>query len=297
MPLLAHLRELRTRLFRASLGVLAGTLLAIVFYDPLFDLVIEPFDTIRAEYARDGSLVQLNFGGVADPFSYPLKICLMAGLLASSPVWLYQLWAFVTPGLHRHERRWAIGFVFASVPLFLGGAVLAYFFLPKGFDLLVGFNPAPEKVANLIGFDKYLSFVIRMMLVFSISFVAPVFLVALNLVGIVHARQLVRAWRPVILGSFVFAAVATPSGDPFTMTALAAPLLVLYFAAAGVCALNDRRKRRSGIDGLDYAAIGDDEASPLDLESAPVEKRAPAAKKVVKDEPRGDSGGYGDDWT
>jgi sec-independent protein translocase protein TatC len=294
MPLLAHLRELRTRLFRASLAVVAGTLVAVVFYDPLFDLVVRPFDQISEQYERDGSLVQLNFGGVADPFTYPLKICLVAGLLAASPVWLYQLWAFVTPGLHRHERKWAVGFLFASVPLFLGGAVLAYFFLPKGFDLLVGFNPAPEKVANLIGFDKYLSFVIRMMLVFSVSFVAPVFLVALNLVGVVHARQLVRAWRPVILGAFVFAAVATPSGDPFTMTALAAPLLLLYFAAAGVCALNDRRKRRAGIDGLDYAALGDDEASPLDPREAPPSKRAPAATPEST-EKSGDA--YGDDWT
>jgi sec-independent protein translocase protein TatC len=286
MSLLAHLRELRTRLFRASLAVVVTTLVALVFRDWLFDLVTAPFDSISEEYERKGSLVTLNFGGVADPFTYTIKVCLLAGFLAASPVWLYQLWAFVTPGLYKNERRWAMGFLAASVPLFLGGAVLAYMFLPKGFDLLVGFNPAPDKVDNIIGFDKYLSFVIRMMLVFSISFVVPVFLVALNLIGMVHARQLVRAWRPVTLGSFVFAAVATPSGDPFTMTALAVPLLTLYFSAAGVCALVDRRRRRKGIDGLDYTALDDDAASPLDTHPD-----SPVAAPERKDSQ------YGDDWT
>jgi sec-independent protein translocase protein TatC len=150
-----------------------------------------------------------------------------------------------------------------SVPLFLGGAVLAYFFLPKGFDLLIGFNPAPERVANIIGLDNYLSFVLRMFLVFGIAFVLPVFLVALNLAGIVTGRALLRAWRPVIMGSFVFAAVATPSGDPYTMSALALPMLLLYYVAAGISLLTDRRRRHRGIDGLDYSDLDDDTASPL----------------------------------
>jgi sec-independent protein translocase protein TatC len=299
MPLLAHLRELRRRLFRASLAILGATLIAgVFFYRDLFDIVTLPFEAIRQRYESEGATVTLNFQGVADPFTYALKISLTAGLLASSPIWLYQLWAFITPGLHKNERRWAIGFLAASVPLFLGGATLAYFFLPKGFDLLVGFNPSPEKVANIIGFDKYLSFVIRMMLVFSISFVTPVFLVALNLVGVVKARGLLRAWRPVTVGVFVFAAVATPSGDPLTMSALAAPLMMLYFGAIGVCALIDRRRRRAGVDGLDYSALDDDAASPLDPTATPIDDDdhdVPA--------PRGESGWSGpntrfdDDWT
>jgi sec-independent protein translocase protein TatC len=265
MPLVEHLRELRRRLTRAVLAILVGTVVAFVFYEELFRLVAAPFDVIKAEYAAEkGATVTLNFQGVADPFSYAVKICVFAGLVGSSPVWLYQLWAFIVPGLHRHERRWAIGFIAASVPLFLAGTYLAYVFLPKGFELLVGFNPAPDQVANIIGFDKYLSFVIRTMLVFGLSFVMPVLLVALNLVGVVSAAALARSWRPVVLGAFVFAAVATPSGDPVTMLALATPMLILFWIAVGVCALVDRRRRRQGVDGVDYSELDDDVASPLD---------------------------------
>ena len=150
--------------------------------------------------------------------------------------------------------------------------VLAYVFLPKGFDLLIGFNPEPERVANIIGLNDYLSFVIRMFLVFGIAFVMPVFLVGLNLAGIVSGRQLLRAWRPVILGSFVFAAVATPSGDPWTMSALALPMLVLYYIAAGLSLLTDRRRRNQRIDGVDYSHLDDEEASPLHYTSQPLDE-------------------------
>ena len=195
----------------------------------------------------------------------------MAGLFIASPVWLWNLWGFVAPGLHKKEQRYGIAFVGVSVPLFLGGALLAYIFLPKGFDLLIGFNPDPENVANIISLNTYMSFVLRMFLVFGIAFVLPVFMFGLNLAGIVSGRQLVRAWRPVILGAFLFAAVATPSGDPWTMTALAVPMLVLYYIAAGLALLVDRRRRMQGIDGLDYAALDDDEASPLDTTAGPLD--------------------------
>jgi sec-independent protein translocase protein TatC len=261
MPLVDHLRELRRRLTRAVLAILIGALIAGFFYHQLFDFVIAPFNDMADRYKAEGANVTLNFSGVGDAFSYALKICAMAGILIASPVWMYQLWAFVAPGLHKNERRWGIGFVAVSVPLFFAGAALAYIFLPKGFDLLIGFNPSPTKVANIIGVDAYLSFVIRMVLVFGLAFVMPVFLVALNLVGVVTGRALFRAWRPVILGAFVFAAIATPSGDPWTMTALAVPLLALFAAAAGVCLMMDRR--RASVDGLDYGALDDEEASPL----------------------------------
>jgi sec-independent protein translocase protein TatC len=264
MPLSAHLRELRRRLTISVLAIVAGGIIAAVFYDQLFDLVTGPFNGIRDDYQSRGYNLTLNFGGIGDPFSYALKICAMAGIFIASPVWMYQLWAFVAPGLHKHEKRWGLAFVCVSVPLFIGGAVLAYFFLPKGFDLLIGFNPDPANVANIISLDNYLSFVLRMFLVFGIAFVLPVFLVALNLVGIVQGNTLFKAWRPVILGVFVFAAVATPSGDPWTMTALAVPMLVLFFGAATLALIMDRRRHRAGVDGVDYAGLDDDAASPLD---------------------------------
>jgi sec-independent protein translocase protein TatC len=271
MPLVSHLRELRRRLTLAVLAIIAGAIVAAFFYDQLFNLLTDPFYSIADEYKAKGYNLTLNFGGIGDPFSYALKICAMAGIFAASPVWMYQLWAFVAPGLHRNERRWGIGFVAVSVPLFLGGALLAYIFLPKGFNLLIGFNPAPDRVANIISLDNYLSFILRMFLVFGIAFVMPVFLVALNLVGIVSGRALFKAWRPVILGAFVFAAVATPSGDPWTMTALAAPMLVLFVTAATLCLVLDRRRRQRGVDGLDYTSIDDDLASPLDDTPAPLD--------------------------
>ena len=263
MPLVEHLRELRKRLARAVLAFVVATVVCFFFYGELYTFIEAPFDQIRVDYAARDATVTLNFQGIADPFSYALRLCTLAGLFLSSPVWFYQLWAFVTPGLHRHERRWGLGFVLTSVPLFLGGAAVAYVFLPKGFDLLIGFNPAPEKVANIIAFDSYLSFVTRMFLVFGGAFVLPVFLVALDLVGVLSARALLRAWRPVVLGSFVFAAVATPSGDPLTLCALAVPMLVLYAIATGVCALIDRRRRHQLVDGVDYSALADDEAAPM----------------------------------
>jgi sec-independent protein translocase protein TatC len=264
MPLVEHLRELRVRLVKAVLAIVVASLLAAIFYHELFNLVTDPFYEVAKDYKAKGYQLTLNFQGIGDPFSYALKICAMAGLFLASPVWMYQLWGFVAPGLHRREKQYGIAFVITSVPLFLGGAVLAYLFLPKGFDLLIGFNPSPERVANIVSLDNYLGFVLRMFLVFGIAFVLPVFLVALNLAGIVSGRQLLKAWRPVVLGAFVFAAVATPSGDPWTMSALALPMLVLYYVAAGLSLLTDRRRRRARIDGLDYGALDDDEASPLD---------------------------------
>ncbi|MDP9393776.1 MAG: twin-arginine translocase subunit TatC [Actinomycetota bacterium] len=284
MPLLDHLRELRTRLFRAVLAVVVATIVCAFFYGDLFRLIHEPFQQIREYYESRGGTVSINFQGVADPFSVALKICALFGFLLSSPIWLYQLWMFVTPGLHRHERRYAVAFLVVSAPLFLAGAYVAYLFLPKGFDLLIGFNPDPENVSNIISLDKYLSFVSRTLIVFGVSFVLPVFLIALNLAGVVTAAQLITAWRPVVLGAFVFAAVATPSGDPWTMTALATPMLVLYFLATAVCALTDRRRRRAGIDGVPYANLTDDEASPIAHDTADGAPDEPRPRPLVDDD-------------
>jgi len=270
MPLISHLRELRRRVTIAVLAIIVGAVVSALFYDQLFDLITEPFNKIKDEHQG----ATLNFGGIGDPFSYALKICAMAGIFIASPVWMYQLWAFIAPGLHKNERRWGMGFVLVSVPLFLGGAVLAYIFLPKGFDLLIGFNPDPGNVANIISLDSYLTFVLRMFLVFGLAFVMPVFLVALNLVGIVTGRALFKAWRPVILGAFIFAAVATPSGDPWTMTALAVPMLVLFATAASLCLILDKRRRQRGVDGINYSTLDDDLASPVDDDAAsPLDER------------------------
>jgi sec-independent protein translocase protein TatC len=268
MSLTEHLRELRIRLVRSVLAIVVCSIVAAFFYDQLFDVLTAPIQSIEDKYPG----LTLNFGGPSDPFTFALKICAMAGLFAASPVWLWNLWGFVAPGLHRREKRYGIAFVAVSVPLFLGGAALAYIFLPRGFDLLIGFNPDPENVANIISLNDYMSFVLRMFLVFGIAFVMPVFLVGLNLAGIVSGRQLLKAWRPVIIGAFVFAAVATPSGDPWTMSALALPMLVLYYIAAFLSVLTDRRRARARIDGVDYSELDDEEASPLQYYAKPLDE-------------------------
>jgi sec-independent protein translocase protein TatC len=268
MSLTDHLRELRIRLVRSVLAIVVASIVAAFFYDQLFDFLTAPIQSIEDKYPG----LTLNFGGPGDPFTFALKICAMAGLFAASPVWLWNLWGFVAPGLHKREKRYGVAFVAVSVPLFLGGAALAYIFLPRGFDLLIGFNPDPENVANIISLNDYMSFVLRMFLVFGIAFVMPVFLVGLNLAGIVSGRQLLRAWRPVIIGSFVFAAVATPSGDPWTMSALALPMLVLYYIAAFLSVLTDRRRARQSIDGVDYSGLDDEEASPLQHDVRPIDE-------------------------
>jgi sec-independent protein translocase protein TatC len=262
MPLVEHLRELRSRLVKAVLGIVVGAVIAWFFYDFLFDLLREPFDKFQAT-ARGRGLIppQLAFRGVTDPFFMQVKVSVAAGVILSCPIWLYQIWAFITPGLHRNERRWSLLFLGTAIPLFLSGIVVCYLVLPKGLQILLGFTP--EGVANLPDVPTYLNFVIRMVLVFGLGFELPLFVVLLTAAGVVSWRTL-RGWtRIMIFGVFVFAAVATPTGDPITMLFLATPLLVLLVAALFVAWMIDRRRRRS-LGEPDYDKLDDDEVSSLD---------------------------------
>jgi sec-independent protein translocase protein TatC len=262
MPLVEHLRELRSRLIKAVLGIVAGTVVAWFFYDDLFDLLRQPFDDFRASAEERGVVApQLVFRGVTDAFFMQVKVSVTAGVILSCPIWLYQIWGFITPGLHRNERRWSLLFLGTAIPLFLGGIAVCYLVLPKGLQILLGFTP--EGVANFPDVPTYLNFFIRMVLVFGLGFELPLFVVLLTAAGVVSWRTLRRWTRVMIFGVFVFAAVATPTGDPITMLFLAAPLLVLLAVALFVAWLIDRRRRRS-LGEPDYDELDDDEASPLD---------------------------------
>ncbi|MEJ7705870.1 MAG: twin-arginine translocase subunit TatC [Nocardioidaceae bacterium] len=186
-------------------------------------------------------------------------MALTAGLVFSCPVWLYQLWAFIMPGLHRTERKWTLIFVSVAGPLFLAGVALGYYVLPKGLAVLLGFTP--EGVSNLIDVKDYLNFILRILIVFGISFELPLFVVLLNLAGAVKARQLAR-WRSwIIFALFIFAAVATPSTDPITMLMLAIPMSILFLISEQIARFTDRRR---GVDSEpDYDSFDDDVASPL----------------------------------
>lgn len=263
MPLTDHLRELRSRLTKAALAIVAGMIVGWMTYDRLFAILSRPFDSVIDQARDDGRIVVLALTGVADPFVLQLQIAAVAGLVISSPVWLYQLWRFVTPGLHRHERMWALAFVGIATPLFLAGVAMAYWVLPVGLQVLFGFTP--EGVQNIVSVDRYLSFFLRMVLIFGVGFLLPLILVLLNFAGILSGHRLLSWWRWIILGIVIFAAVATPTGDPINMMLLAGPLLLLTGLAIGVSLLNDRRRAKRAA-ARPFADLGDDEISPLDAD-------------------------------
>ena len=259
MSLIEHLRELRNRLFKASLAIVIGTVFAWGFYPQIFEVLSQPVNEIVEKAQENGRDVRLVLGGVADAFILQIKVSVVTSMLLTSPIWLYQLWRFITPGLYRKEKLRAYLFVSVAVPLFVSGAVLAYIFLPIGLNILFGFTPLG--VGNYVPVDRYLSFFLRMVLVFGISFLAPLFIVMLNIFDVLEAKAITSRWRVVVLSVFAFAAVATPTGDPVNMTLLAAPVLLLISIATFIAWLNDKRRARKRKDDP-VLGLSDDEASP-----------------------------------
>ncbi len=258
MPLAEHLRELRTRLVRSIIGIAVGMVAGWVYYPELFAILRKPFDDVMASQHKQNIVLALN--GVVDPFTLQIQVAAVAGVVLASPIWLYQLWRFITPGLQKNERRWAIGFVGSAVPLMGAGAMLAYTVMPIGLQVLFGFTP--DGVNNIISVDRYLSFFFRMLLVFGVGFLAPLLLVVLNFAGMLRGRTMLSAWRGIIIGVLVFGSIATPTGDPVNLMLLSGPILLLIFAAIGIALVNDRRRRKRG-DLVDYEEWADDEASTI----------------------------------
>ncbi|HJR90773.1 MAG TPA: twin-arginine translocase subunit TatC [Aeromicrobium sp.] len=241
MPLMDHLRELRRRLLIAVVAILAGTIVGWIAYPQIFEFVKQPYiDGIAPLLDRRGFDATLVLsGGIGSAFTFRLKVALVLGLLLSSPVWLWEAWAFVLPALHRNEKRWVYLLTGTGVPLFLGGVTVGYLVLPKGIHVLVSF--APESIQVLLNLGDYLSFMLRTVLVFGIAAQIPLVVILLNRIGAVSARQLAAARPWTILGIFVFAAIATPSTDPLTMLFLAVPMTVLYLVSEVIARLADRR--------------------------------------------------------
>ncbi|WP_030192974.1 twin-arginine translocase subunit TatC [Streptomyces sp. NRRL S-87] len=266
MPLVEHLRELRNRLAKALLAIVVVTIVAAFYYRGIIELFTNPIlkavgcESTFAELAkqRDGTCARIVLNGLLTPFTLALKVSLMAGVTLASPIWLYQLWAFVAPGLHRSEKRYALSFVAAGFPLFLCGGYFAYETLPTMAQAMISLSPAD--LDNQLPLDDLLDLITRMVVVFGLSFEMPLLLVLLNFGGVITGKRMLGWWRGMILGITVFAAVATPSTEPISMLALSVPIWVLYFAATAIALLNDRRKARREAQGP-----GDDEASDLDL--------------------------------
>jgi sec-independent protein translocase protein TatC len=257
MPLREHFTELRTRIIRSGLAILLGAVLGWYLYDWLFVALQQPLDDVSE---RTGIEANINFRNVMDPFNLKVRLSMYLGIVVASPVWLYQVWAFIVPGLTKKEKRYSIGFVAAAVPLFLGGIALAWLVLPNAVSFFAEF--APEGSSLFTNADEYFTFVTRLMLTFAIAMVVPLLLVALNMAGLVSHAALLKGWRVAVFLIFLFAAIASPTPDAATLFFLALPMIALYMAAVGVAWFVDRRRAKQAVkDG--FAGLSDDEASPL----------------------------------
>ncbi|MFG1703214.1 twin-arginine translocase subunit TatC [Nonomuraea sp. M3C6] len=252
-----HLRELRNRLLIATVAVVVGIIVGWIVFDPVWAFIKEPFcETPQAQQLRVGECT-LTYGGIFQSFFLTLKVSAMVGIVVSSPVWLYQVWAFVTPALYRNEKRYSIAFLGLAIPLFLLGAALAYFIMDTSLAILLGF--APSDAVAIIQIDEYVSYVLIMLVIFGISFELPLLLVFLNIIGILPHATVKKHRRTVIFAMFVFGAVITPGGDPLTMMALATPMILLYFLAEFFMFMREKRAPAAE----DFSHLSDDEASPL----------------------------------
>jgi len=265
MPLFDHLRELRNRVVKMALALIAGMAVGFVFFTPVWHVIERPLCTavIRGQSGCNTLGVnQLALNGPLDAFYLRVKVAFIVGVIVSSPVWLYEVWAFIAPGLYAREKRWGRIFLGAAVPLFLAGVTLAYLSLGRSMHFLLGLTP--QHVANLIYVDTYMSFVMTMMLAFGIAFELPLLIVMLNLAGILTHRMF-RKWRRVmIFAVFLIAGIANPSPDPVTMLILGGACVAMVEAAELIVWANDRRRARLHPDP--YAGLADDELSPLDLD-------------------------------
>ncbi|MCP2257335.1 sec-independent protein translocase protein TatC [Streptoalloteichus tenebrarius] len=294
MTLIEHLYELRYRLTVSFAALAVATLIGFWWFESapidtsflripsLGELLKDPYCSVpkppRVDVGGDSGGCQLLGTAPLDAFMLRLKVAMSAGAVLSSPFWLYQLWSFITPGLYAKERKFALTFVGFATALFATGAVLAYYVVAEGLKFLLGFGG--DTVGIMLTGEKYFGFMLGMLLVFGVSFELPLLVVMLNRLGVLTYDKLKRWRRGLIFGLFVFAAVATPGQDPFSMLALALALTALFELSVQVARLHDRRKARQRLaEGWD--GLSDDEASPLHHEPEPVDPPEP----VVGSEP------------
>lgn len=255
MSIWDHLRELRYRVTISAFAVVVAGLASIFFYRTLVGIVMAPWLSAQSalKAARpDANLMVVN-NGVTSSFTFAVVLCVVAGILMATPVWVYQLWAFIAPGLLAKEKKYALAFIGAATPLFLAGCALGYYVWPKGIQVLLSFTPADMGITNLQDMAAFLKMEIQIILVFGLSFLLPVVVVALNQFGLVRGYQLKRWRKGVIFGSVVLAAVATPTTDPFSMLALAVPVTSMFIIAEYICRIRDKRRGISEETAAEFA--------------------------------------------
>ena len=247
MPLLDHLRELRKRIMRSAIAILLFSIFGWFFYNDIIIQLSSPVCDLRAAQETGKEYCgALYISGVLGPLNLQIKVALLTGVILAAPAWLYQLWAFIAPGLHKKEKRNSIFFIIAATPFFSAGAFLGYTILPAAVKVLFGFTP--DALNNLVKFDDYLDFVLRIILLFGLAFELPVFLISLNLIGFLRGQTILKPWRIWVFSIVLFVAAFTPTADPLTMGFLAVPLIGLYFASGGFALLNDKRRDKKNLD-------------------------------------------------
>jgi sec-independent protein translocase protein TatC len=252
MSLGQHLLELRRRLGIIGLSVVLAAVVGWFLADPVWAQLSAPVLDIAAERDRNA---EINYTSVTEAFDTKVAIALVLGLVMSAPVWLYQIWAFFVPALMRRERRYALGFLAAAVPLFFAGVTMGWWLLPNVVVLLTSF--APEQTATLLSARVYLDFSLKFVIAIGVGFVLPVFLVLLNLIGVVSAQAIIGGWRWAVVIIALFTALATPAADVISMVLLAIPMVILYFLAAGIAALHDRRAQKKFAKTLAATTLGE----------------------------------------
>lgn len=249
MPLREHLTELRNRVVKAGVAVVLGMVAGFLVYQPVMAELFRPVNELSGE----GRISAIAYDTVASPFDLMLRVSLFIGLVVSSPVWLYQVWAFVVPGLKKAEKKYALGFIAAAVPLFLFGLTLGWLVMPQAVQFFVNFTP--EDGATLPTASVYISFVTRLYLAFGVAMVLPVLLVGLNMLGLLPGRTIVKHWRITVFLVLLIAAMAAPGSDVTSMFYMAVPLVILFGVAIVLCLWGDRRRaRRAGRRETDVEA-------------------------------------------
>jgi sec-independent protein translocase protein TatC len=260
MPLMDHLRELRNRVVKAALAIIVGMIIALIFSSPTINWIMRPFCEASV-HGLTGCKTpgdQLTTTGIFDPLSLRIKLAFYIALIGTCPIWLYQLWAFIAPGLYSREKKWAFLFTGTAVPLFVGGAVLAYLVMSRGLHYLLGLTPGG--VLNLPSFDTYLSYFTGMIIGFGIVFELPLVIIMLNMAGILTHERF-RKWRRLLIfGVFLLSGIVNPSPDPTTMLILGGVAVALVEIAEVFVYFNDKRRARRN----PYADLADDELSPVE---------------------------------
>ncbi len=265
MPLMDHLRELRNRVVKALIAIVIGMGVALFFSSETIKLVVRPYCEARIQgqtgcAGHAGYAHELIVTGVFDSFNIRIEIAFFAALIVTSPIWLYQLWSFIAPGLYSREKRWAYLFTGTAAPLFAGGAVLAYLVMDKGLNYLLGLTP--QGVAPLISFDTYLGYFLGMVIGFGIVFELPLVIVMLNMAGILTHERFRKWRRMLIFVIFLISGIVNPSPDPLTMIILGGVAVALVEAAEIFCYVNDKRRLARNPDP--YAGLADDELAPIE---------------------------------